>query len=100
MSQSVPPPNQQDTDLNEWYELHGRETLEALITDLDSRGHSCLTLKEDGSVCIQPMDGGEETVQGSLEEFPEKSEWSELVKVLEQTGLAATARENCITVAW
>jgi len=94
------PPNRQEMDPQVWYELQGRETLEALIADLDSRGHNCLTLKGDGSICIQPMDGEEETVQDTLRGFPEKGCWAKLVKVLEQTGLAATAREDCITVAW
>ena len=46
------------------------------------------------------MDSDEETVQGTLRDFPEKRIWPDLVNVLEQAGLAATAREDCITVAW
>lgn len=95
-----PAPNQQDIDPQVWYEYQGRETLEALIADLDSRGHHCLFLKEDGSICVRPMEGDEETVQGTLEDFPEKRLWAKLVKVLENAGLAAAAREDCITVAW
>lgn len=100
--QNPPPqaPNQQDVDPQVWYEHQGRQTLEALIADLDSRGHHCLLLKEDGSICVRPMDSDEETVQGTLQDFPEKSCWAALVKVLEQAGLAATVREDCITVAW
>ena len=95
-----PQPNQQETDPKEWYELHGRETLEALIADLDSRGHSSLILKEDGSIVVQSLEGSGEDVQDTLYEFPPKDEWDKLVKVLEQTGLAAMACENSITVAW
>ena len=94
------PPNQQEADPKEWYELHGRETLEALIAVLDSRGHSSLTVREDGSIVVQSMDGSGEDVQDTLFGFPPKDEWDNLVKVLEQTGLAAMARENSITVAW
>ena len=94
------PPNQDDVDPKAWYELHGRKTLEALVADLDSRGHHCLLLKEDGSICVRPMDGDEETVQDTLKDFPEKRLWDKLVKVLENAGLAATARGDCITVAW
>lgn len=100
--QNPPPraPDQQDMDPRAWYERQGRKTLEALIADLDSRGHHCLLLKEDGSICVRPMDSDEETVQGTLQDFPEKPTWPDLVKVLEQAGLAATARDECITVAW
>ena len=95
-----PAPNQQDVYPQVWYERHGRKTLETLIADLDSRGHHCLFLKEDGSICVRPMEGDEETVQDTLKGFPEKHLWDRLVKVLEDAGLAAVAREDCITVAW
>lgn len=94
------PPNQQDVDPQVWYERQGRKTLETLIADLDSRGHHCLFLKEDGSICVRPMEGDEETVQDTLKDFPEKRLWERLVKVLEDAGLAAVAREDCITIAW
>ena len=94
------PPNQDDVDPQAWYERQGRETLEALIADLDSRGHHCLFLKEDGSICVRPMDGDEETVQDTLKGFPEQRLWAKLVKVLENAGLAAAARADCISVAW
>ena len=50
------PPNQQPVDPQIWYEVQGRAVLEKLVADLNSRGHSSLTLKEDGSICIQPVD--------------------------------------------
>ena len=50
------PPNQQPVDPQVWYDVEGREVLERVIADLDSRGHSSLTLKEDGSVCIHEDD--------------------------------------------
>ena len=92
--------NQGDVDPHAWYERQGRKTLEALIADLDSRGHHCLFLKEDGSIYVRPMEADEETVQGVLQDFPQKRCWVTLVKILEQAGLAATAREDCIAVAW
>ena len=94
------PPNQDDVDPQAWYERQGRKTLETLIADLDSRGYHCLFLKEDGSICVRPMEGDEETVQDTLKDFPEKRLWERLVKVLEDAGLAAVAREDCITIAW
>ena len=100
LEQSGKPPNQQDVDPQVWSERQGRKTLETLIADLDSRGHHCLFLKEDGSICVRPMEGDEETVQDTLKDFPEKRLWERLVKVLEDAGLAAVAREDCITIAW
>ena len=94
------PPNRQPVDPQVWYETQGREILENLVADLNSRGHSSLTLKEDGSICITPTDGGAEVVQDSFRSFPEKVYWPRLAKVLEQEGLAATVQDNCIALAW
>lgn len=96
----TPAPNQQPVDPQVWYELQGRTVLENLVADLNSRGHSKLYLKEDGSICIKPEGGDEELVQESFNSFPEKVYWPRLKDVLEQAGLAATVQDTCIQVAW
>ena len=94
-----PTPNEQPVDPQVWYELQGRKTLESLVSDLSSRGHSSLSLREDGSICIQ-SDNAEETVAGAFRSFPEKVYWPRLAKVLEQEGLAAEVWDDHIAVAW
>ena len=95
-----PKSNQQPLDPRVWYELQGRSILEDMIADLRSRGHSSLTLNEDGSICIQPADGGEEITKNSFVTFPEKVYWPRLVKVLEQEGLCADMQDTKILVSW
>ncbi len=94
------PPNQQPLDPQVWYELQGRSVLENVIADLTSRGHSSLTLNEDGSICIQPVNGGEEIAKDSFATFPEKVYWPRLVQVLEQEGLTADMQDSKILVCW
>lgn len=94
------PPNQQPADPQQWYEAHGRKTLEKLVADLDSRGHNALTVQEDGSICISPKGDGTEVKQGTLANFPAKTLWPGLVKVLEQEGLSAAVQNDCIAVTW
>lgn len=94
------PPNRQPVDLEVWYEAHGRQTLETLVSDLDSRGHNTLSVQEDGSICVCPKGDGTEVKQGSLKDFPAKVLWPRLAEILEREGLAATVRENCIAVTW
>ena len=54
---------------------------QALISDLNSRGHSKLTLREDGDICIEQ---GEDAVsQEHLNNFPQKVYWPRLAEVLE-----------------
>lgn len=94
------PPNQQPLDPQVWYELEGRKVLEDLVSDLNSRGHSKLYLKEDGNICILTDGSAEEVSEGSFSSFPEKVYWPRLKDVLNQAGLAATVQDTCIQVAW
>lgn len=80
------------------YETQGRSVLEALISDLNSRGHSKLTLREDGDICIEQ---GEDAVsQEHLNNFPQKVYWPRLAEVLESNGLAAEVTAQGIQVSW
>lgn len=92
------PPNKQPVDPRIWYEEQGRELLERLVADLNSRGHSSLTLTEDGGVCIQ--EDTQEVSVGRFASFPEKVYWPGLVKALETDGLAADATAQGIQVKW
>lgn len=93
-------PAQEQRAPRAWYERQGRAILEALVADLASRGHHSLTLKEDGSICVQMAEEGTETTKGVFDAFPEKVHWPGLVKVLEQEGLAAAVKDTGIIVAW
>lgn len=92
------PPNKQPVDPRIWYEEQGRELLERLVADLNSRGHSRLTLTEDGGICIH--EDAEEVSVGRFASFPEKVYWPGLVKALEGDGLAADATAQGIQVTW
>lgn len=94
------PPNRQPADPQQWYEAQGRQMLETLVTDLDSRGHNTLTVQEDGSIRICPEEDGEEVTQGVLADFPARDLWPRLAELLERDGLAATVRNDCIVVTW
>lgn len=94
------PPNQQPAEPQQWYEAQGRQTLVTLVADLDSRGHSALTVQEDGSVCISPKGDGVEVKQGTLANFPAKGLWPKLAELLEKEGLTATVQGDCIAVTW
>ena len=94
------PPNRQPADPQQWYEAQGRQMLETLVTDLDSRGHNTLTVQEDGSICICPEEDGEEVTQGVFADFPARDLWPRLAELLERDGLSAAVRDDCIAVTW
>lgn len=92
------PPNKQPVDPRIWYETQGRSVLETLIADLNSRGHSKVTLRENGDICIQQ--GDDAVSQEHLSNFPQKVYWPRLVEVLESNGLAAEVTAQGILVSW
>ncbi len=92
------PPNKQPIDPQIWYEMQGRQVLENLVSDLNSRGHSQITLHENGEICIE--EGKKEIVSGQLSNFPEKVYWQRLINVLEGNGLSAVETAEGIVVSW
>lgn len=87
------PPNRQPVNPRVWFETRGRAVLEALVTDLNSRGHSSLTVQENGEVFVQAKENEAEPAKEAFLDFPEKVYWPQLVKVLEEEGYAADARD-------
>ena len=94
------PPNRQPVNPRIWFETRGRAVLEALVTDLNSRGHSSLTVQENGEIFVQTKENETEPAKEAFLDFPEKVYWPQLVKVLESEGYAADARDADILVSW
>ena len=92
------PPNRQPVDPRLWYEKTGRSVLENVIADLNSRGHSRLTIQDGGKVVVE-QDSDDIPLE-KISGFPEKVYWPRLIKVLQGEGLSAQAQENGILVTW
>ncbi len=97
-SEPVKIPPQPPVDPTVWYDLQGRQVLEKLVADLNPRGHSSLTIKENGDICIRQADVDVE--QDKFKSFPAKAYWPGIAKVLENAGLAASVEDNGIVVSW
>lgn len=92
------PKQQNPIDPQVWYEVQGRKVLEALITDLHSRGYSSLTIRENGDIAIKQADS--EKVKTAFESVPEKMYWTKLCKVFEREGMAANITDGGILLTW
>ena len=92
------PPNKQPIDPQIWYETQGRKVLEAMVADLNSRGHSHLVLHENGDISI--TQDQKDVVKNHLGNFPAMVYWPRLVQVLEGEGLAAEVTDQRIIVSW
>lgn len=85
-------------DVQSWYALIGKRTLEAIITDLNANGHSRLSIKENGDIVITR--NKKETLRGTLDQFPPKNYWNEILKLLEEYELHGKAEKDHIIVSW
>ena len=94
----VAPKQQNPVDPQVWYEVQGRKVLEALITDLHSRGYNSLTIRENGDIAIKQADS--EKVKPAFESIPEKTYWTRLCKVFEREGMAANITDGGILLTW
>ena len=92
------PKQQNPVDPQVWYEVQGRKVLEALITDLHSRGYNSLTIRENGDIAIKQADS--EKVRTAFESIPEKTYWARLCKVFEREGMAANITDGGILLTW
>ena len=85
-------------DVRAWYELIGQKILEAQIVELNANGHSRLTIKENGDIVINRQK--KEALVTTMEAFPSKTYWGELVSILEENELKAKIAGDALQVSW
>ena len=85
-------------DVRVWYELIGQKALEQLITDLNANGHSMLTIKENGDIVVSCQK--KKILKATLDTFPGKTYWKELISILEENELKGKISDNSLQVSW
>lgn len=85
-------------DVNVWYELIGQKALENIITELNTNGYTKLSIKENGDIVINRQK--KEMVQATLDAFPGKPYWEELITVLEENELKGKITGSNLQVSW
>lgn len=85
-------------DVRVWYELIGQKVLEEQITDLNANGHSMLTIKENGDIVISRQK--KEVLKATLDSFPERNYWKELVSILEENELKGKITGSGLQISW
>ena len=99
-------PDDEDTDEKEpdvvdakvWYEMIGHKILETQITELNCKGHTKLTVKENGDIVIRKQ--GKDILTGSLDAFPAKNYWKEIIGLLEADELNGKIAGETLQISW
>ena len=94
--ETIPEPSV--VDVRVWYELIGQKVLEELITDLNANGHSMLTIKENGDIVVSCQK--KKILKATLDSFPGKTYWKELISILEENELKGKISDNSLQVSW
>lgn len=92
------PPEPSVVDVRVWYELVGQKVLESQITELNANGHTKLTIKENGDIVVNRQK--KEMLKDTLDSFPAKSYWEELVLLLAEDELKGKITGNTLQVSW
>lgn len=85
-------------DVRVWYDLIGQKALEELITDLNANGHSMLTIKENGDIVVSCQK--KKILKATLDSFPGKTYWKELISILEENELKGKIADDSLQVSW
>ena len=93
-----PTPEPSVVDVRVWYELIGQKVLEELITDLNANGHSMLTIRENGDIVVSCQK--KKILKATLDSFPGKAYWKELVSLLEENELKGKISDDSLQVSW
>lgn len=85
-------------DAETWYNLIGQKVLDNVITDLNAKGHKRLSILENGDIVTG--NGKKKNLVDTLENFPVKSYWKELLEILTDNDLTGTINQDQLVVAW
>lgn len=92
-------PSEPPVDCNSWYELVGSKVLSQVITDLNARGYTRLSINEKGDVFITEKDNTP-VVKERFQNFPGKKHWEELISIFKENELDAAATDTALVLSW
>lgn len=90
-------PKEEDVQL--WYSLVGQKALTEIITELNIRQCSQITIGPHGEVTFTTP-GGEPQQGKTLEQMPGPAHWEELKRLLEQQDLKVSIQGEQMSLAW
>lgn len=94
----TPAPEPPVVDCSSWYELIGANVLSHLITDLNARGYSTLSINEGGEIII--VENEKPVVKDTFQNFPGKNYWEELVSIFADNELKAEITDTALQISW
>ena len=86
------------TDPAVWYQLIGQKILDEQISSLNAKGHTKLTINEKGDILIRKEKS--DVILTTMEAFPAKNYWPDLVSLLSEDELNAKITGDRLQISW
>lgn len=88
----------EDDDVEHWYRNEGQRLLTELVTNMNSRGFSKLSIRENGDVLVE--ESGENVVKDYFPEIPPKKQWAKLKKLMSSSDIQVQTSGKLLTFTW
>ena len=87
-----------DDQLEQWFERKGQQLLTELLTNMNSRGYSKISINEEGEVMVR--EDGRNCVKDFFKEIPPKKDWQKLKELMSKEGVNVQVSARYLKFAW
>ena len=89
---------EEDTQVEQWFERKGQQLLTALLTNMNARGYSKISINEEGDVMVR--EDGRNCVKDYFKEIPPKKDWQKLKELMSKDGVNVQVSARYLKFAW
>lgn len=87
-----------EVDVEQWYTQKGQMLLTELITNMNTRGYTELSISENGDVTVK--ENGRHVVKDRFLEIPPKKQWTKLKKLMSEEDVQVQVSGKQLNFAW
>ncbi len=87
-----------EVDVEQWYSQKGQLLLTELITNMNTRGYTELSINENGDVTVK--ENGRNIVKDRFQEIPPKKQWTKLKKLMADEDVQVQVSGKQLNIAW
>ena len=89
---------EEDTQVEQWFERKGQQLLTELLTNMNARGYSKISINEEGDVMVR--EDGRNCVKDYFKEIPHKKDWQKLKELMSKDGVNVKVSARYLKFAW
>lgn len=89
---------EEDTQVEQWFERKGQQLLTELLTNMNARGYSKISINEEGDVMVR--EDGRNSVKDYFKEIPPKKDWQKLKELMSKDGVNVQVSARYLKFAW